>query len=69
MPTNTLVSSRNIVELQTPAFPAGASMVLDTITQQHLSAQVDQAHQPRQLAQVDKSTREVPANAQLVSDW
>jgi hypothetical protein len=66
MPTNTLVSSRNIVELQTPAFPAGASMVLDTTTQQHLSAQVNQK---RQLAQVDKSTREVSANAQLVSAW
>jgi hypothetical protein len=42
-------------------------MELDMTTQQHLSAQVNQP--PRQLAPVDKSTREVPANAQLVNAW
>lgn len=63
MLTNTPVSSRNIVDLQMPAFLVGTSMVLDTTTPPLLSARVVLLYLSRQLAPVDRFSLMVSANA------
>jgi hypothetical protein len=67
MLTNTPVSFVNTVDFKMQAFLVGTSMVLDTTTSPLLSALECQQGQLRQLAQADKFSLLVSANAQLDS--